>query len=100
MAAIFSLNAATFSFEWYCLVGSVNGEIPQFLKIKKKKNTVSEINNKVSLFLELEFQKLEFLINFATVALLSWICVIKKNFAVLELDKLEYHLHNTQVYQA
>ena len=65
-----------------------------------EKNTVSEINSKVLFFLELEFQKLEFLINFATVALLSWICAIKKNFAVLELGKLEYHLHNTRVYQA
>ena len=64
------------------------------------KNTVSEINSKVPLFLELEFQKLEFLISFATVALLSWICAIKKNFAVLELGKLEYHLHSTRVYQA
>ena len=60
-----------------------------------EKNTVSEINSKVLFFLELEF-----LINFATVALLSWICAIKKNFAVLELGKLEYHLHNTRVYQA
>ena len=50
---------------------------------------------KVPLFLELEIQKLEFLISFATVALLSWICTIKKNFAVLELGKLEYHLHST-----
>ena len=50
-----------------------------------------EINGKVPLFLELEFQKLEFLISFATVALLSWICAIKKNYAVLELGKLEYH---------
>ena len=49
---------------------------------------------KVPLFLELEFQKLEFLISFANVALLSWI------FAVLELGKLEYHLHSTWVYQA
>ena len=55
------------------------------------KNTVSEINGKVPLFLELEFQKLEFLISFATVAPLSWICVIKKNYAVLEFGKLEYH---------
>ena len=54
------------------------------------KNTVSEINGKVPLFLELEFQKLEFLISSGTVALLSWICVIKKNYAVLELGKLEY----------
>ena len=29
--------------------------------------------------------------SFATVALLSWICAIKKNYAVLELGKLEYH---------
>ena len=43
------------------------------------KKIVSEINGKVPLFLELEFQKLEFLINFATVTLLSWICAIKKN---------------------
>ena len=63
-------------------------------------NTVSEINSKVLLFLELEFQKLEFLISFATIALLSWICAIKKNFAVLELGKLEYHLHSTRIYQA
>ena len=56
-----------------------------------EKNTVSEINDKVPLFLELEFQKLEFLISSATVALLSWICAIKKNYAVLELGKLEYH---------
>ena len=55
------------------------------------KNTVSEINGKVPLFLELEFQKLEFLISFATVAPLSWICAIKKNYAVLEFGKLEYH---------
>ena len=55
------------------------------------KKTVSEINGKVSLFLELEFKKIEFLISFATVALLSWICAIKKNYAVLELGKLEYH---------
>ena len=60
----------------------------------------SEINSKVPLFLKLEFQKLEFLISFATVALLSWICAIKKNFVVLELGKLEYHLHSTRVYQA
>ena len=59
-----------------------------------------EINGKVPLFLELEFWKLEFLISFATVALLSWICAIKKNYAVLELGKLEYHEHSTQVYQA
>ena len=58
-----------------------------------------EINGKVPLFLELEFQKLEFLISFATVALLSWICAIKKNYVVLELGKLEYHLHETRVYQ-
>ena len=64
------------------------------------KNTVSEINSKVPLFLELEFQKLEFHISFATVALLSWICAIKKIFALLELGKLEYHLHSTRVYQA
>ena len=70
------------------------------MEIFSKKNTVLEINGKVPLFLELEFQKLEFLISFATVALLSWICVIKKNFAVLELGKLEYHLHSTQVYRA
>ena len=50
-----------------------------------------EINGKVPPFLELEFQKLEFLISFAIVALLSWICAIKKNYAVLELGKLEYH---------
>ena len=56
-----------------------------------EKNTVSKINDKVPLFLELEFQKLEFLISSATVALLSWICAIKKNYAVLELGKLEYH---------
>ena len=56
----------------------------------QQKNTVSEINVKVPLFLKLEFQKLEFLISFATVALLSQICVIKKNYAVLELSKLEY----------
>ena len=37
-----------------------------------EKNTVSEINGKVPLFLKLEFQKLEFLISYATVALLSW----------------------------
>ena len=64
------------------------------------RNTVSEINSKVPLFLELEFQKLEFLISFATMALLSWICAIKKNFVVLELGKLKYHLHSTRVYQA
>ena len=46
---------------------------------------------KYHFFLELEFQKLEFLISFAIVALLSWICAIKKNYAVLELCKLEYH---------
>ena len=56
-----------------------------------EKNTVWEINDKVPLFLELEFQKLEFLISSATVVLLSWICAIKKNYAVLELGKLEYH---------
>ena len=50
-----------------------------------------EINSKIPLFLELEFQKLEFLISFVTVALLSWTCAIKKNYAVLELGKLEYH---------
>ena len=66
----------------------------------QQKNTVSEIHSKVPLFLELKFQKLEFLISFATVALLSWIYAIKKNFAVLELGKLEYHLHRTRVYQA
>ena len=60
-----------------------------------QKNIISEINSKIPLFLELEF-----LISFATVALLSWICAIKKNFVVLELGKLEYHLHSTQVYQA
>ena len=57
----------------------------------QQKNTVSKINSKVPLFLKLEFQKLEFLISFAIVALLSWTCVIKKNYAVLELGKLEYH---------
>ena len=51
-------------------------------------------------FPELEFQKLEFLISSTTVALLSWTCAIKKNYVVLELGKLEYHLHNTRVYQA
>ena len=50
-----------------------------------------EINGKVPLFLELEFQKLEFFISSATVALLSWICAIKKNYVVFELGKLEYH---------
>ena len=69
-------------------------------EIFQQKYTVLKINSKVPLFLELEFQKLEFLISFATVALLSQICVIKKNFAVLELGKLEYHLHSTRVYQA
>ena len=77
-----------------------NGPIPQFVEIFSKKNTVLEINGKVPLFLELEFQKLEFHISFATVALLSWICAIKKIFALLELGKLEYHLHSTRVYQA
>ena len=38
----------------------------------QQKNTVSEINDKVLLFIELEFQKLEFLISSATMALLSW----------------------------
>ena len=33
-------------------------------------------------------------------ALLSWIYAIKNFFVVLELDKLEYHLHSTRVYQA
>ena len=70
-----------------------------FWKFLTKKHC-SEINGKVQLFLELEFQKLKFLICFAIVALLSWICGIKKNFAVLELGKLEYHLHSTRVYQA
>ena len=42
-----------------------------FWKFLAKKNTVSDINDKVPLFLELEFQKLEFLISSATVALLS-----------------------------
>ena len=51
-----------------------NGQIPHFLEIFSK-NTVSEINGKVSLFLEFEFQKLEFLISSATVALLSWISI-------------------------
>ena len=37
---------------------------------------------------------------FSTVALLSWIYAIKKFFVVLELGKLEYHLHSTRVYQA
>ena len=37
---------------------------------------------------------------FSIVALLSWICAIKKICAVLKLGKLEYHLHNTRVYQA
>ena len=50
-----------------------------------------KINDKVPLFLELEFQKLEFLISFVTVTLLSWICAIKKIYAVLKLGKLEYH---------
>ena len=31
-----------------------------------------EINGKVPPFIELDFQKLEFLISYATVALLSW----------------------------
>ena len=61
-----------------------------FFENCKQKNTVLEINGKVPLFLELEFQKLEFLISSATVALLSWICAIKKNYAVLELGILEY----------
>ena len=61
-----------------------------FWKFLAKKH-FSEINSKVPLFLELKFQKLEFLISFATVALLSWICAIKKNYVVLELGKLEYH---------
>ena len=42
-------------------------------------------------FLELEFQKLKFLISSATVVLLSWISAIKKNYAILEHGKLEYH---------
>ena len=63
-----------------------NGQIPHFLEIFSKKNIVSEINGKVPLFLELVL-----LISFATVALLSWICAIKKNYAVLGLGKLEYH---------
>ena len=42
-------------------------------------------------FSRTRFQKLKFLISFATVVLLSWICAIKKNYAVLELGKLEYH---------
>ena len=58
------------------------------------------MNGKVPLFLELEFQKLEFFISFAIVALLSWICAIKKNYAVLKLGKLEDHEHSTRVYQA
>ena len=69
----------------------------------QQKNTVSEINNKVPLFLELEFQKLEFLISFAIVALLSWnLCNLKKImwylslvnsstiYIVLEYTRLEY----------
>ena len=55
-----------------------------------QKNIVSEINGKLPFFLELEFQKLEFLISSATVALLSWICAIKKNYLVLEHGKLKY----------
>ena len=39
-------------------------------------------------------------LQFSTVALLSWIYAIKKFFVVLELGKLEYHLHSTRVYQA
>ena len=35
--------------------GGQNGQIPQFLEIFFVKNTVSEINSKVPLFLELEF---------------------------------------------
>ena len=50
-----------------------------------------KINGEVPLFLELEFQKLEFLISSATVVLLSWISAIKKNYAILEHGKLEYH---------
>ena len=71
-----------------------------FWKFLAKKKNCSEINGKLPLFPELEFQKLEFLISSATVALLSWICAIKKNYVVLELGKLEYHSHNTRVYQA
>ena len=70
---------------------SQNGQIPHFLEIFSKKTTISEINGKVPLFLELKFQKLEFLINFAIVACWVGICAIKKNYVVLELGKLEYH---------
>ena len=85
-----------------------------------QENTVSEINNKVPLFLELEFQKLEFLISFP-----PWHCwvgfVRLKKFlwysslvnsstiyTVLESTRLEYlflkiknkkkNLHSTWVY--
>ena len=66
------------------------GKYHNFWKFLAKKHCF-EINGKEPLFLELEFQKLEFLISFATMALLSWICAIKKNYAILEFGKLEYH---------
>ena len=52
--------------------GGQNGQITHLLEIFSKKTLFRKINGKVSLFLELEFQKLEFLISYAIVALLSW----------------------------
>ena len=54
----------------------------------KQKNTISEINGKVPLFLELEFQKLEFLIkNFLWYSSLVDSSTI---YTVLKYTKLEY----------
>ena len=65
-----------------------------------QKNTVSEINGKVPLFLEVEFQKLEFLVSSATVALLSWNVRLKKIMWYSSLVNSSTMQHSTRVYQA
>ena len=71
-----------------------------FKKFLAKKNTVSKINGKLSLFLELKFQKLEFLISSATVAQLSWNVRLKKIMWYSSLVNSSTMQHNNWVYQA
>ena len=61
----------------------------------KQKNTVSEINGKIPLFLELEFQKLEFLIKkleFLIKKILWYSSLVDSStiYTVLKYTKLEY----------
>ena len=71
-----------------------NGPISQFLEIFVRKHYFGNKQQSIT------FSRTRVPHQFSIVALLSWIYAIKKIFVVLELGKLEYHLHSTRVYQA